>query len=500
MSEAAAPAGGLLGSIDLGSNSFHMMIVRVDGGELQIVDRLRERVRLAAGLDEKGRLTKEAQAKALACLERFGERVRDLPRGTVRAVGTNTLRQARNGFTFLVRASKALGHPIEVISGQEEARLIYLGVSRTMAPAPGRRLVVDIGGGSTECIVGQGSVPDAKSSLHMGCVSWSLRYFGTGRITLSAFEAAELAARVELQRFVARSRGFLWTEAVGASGTIRAVDRIARENGWSLDGITPSALGRLRRSLISQGEVGALSLPGLAEDRVPVICGGVAVLCAIFEALGLESLDVARGALREGVLHDLVGRLGDDDVRDQTVRAMQERWSVDTQQAARVGGLAGRLFDQVAGAWDLSARHARMLGWAAGLHEVGLSIAHSGYHKHGAYMVRNSDMAGFSARDQVLLSTLVHCHRRRWRTEALALLPLERRARAARLCRLLRLAVRLHRSRSEVALPPLELTVSGEDLALGFPEGWLSLHPLTAAELEREADYLRSHGMGFAFG
>lgn len=500
MSETPAVAGDLLGSIDLGSNSFHMMIVRVDGGELQVVDRLRERVRLAAGLDESGRLTKEAQAKALACLERFGERVRDLPRGTVRAVGTNTLRQARNGFTFLVRASKALGHPIEVISGQEEARLIYLGVSRTMAPSLGRRLVVDIGGGSTECIVGQGSTPDAKSSLHMGCVSWSLRYFGSGRITLSAFEAAELAARVELQRFAAQSRGLDWTEAVGASGTIRAVDRIARENGWSPDGITPTALGRLRRALISQGEVGSLRLPGLAEDRVPVICGGVALLCAIFEALGLERLDVAPGALREGVLHDLVGRLGDHDVRGQTVRAMQERWSVDTHQAARVGGMARRLFDQVATAWELSPRHARVLEWAAGLHEVGLSIAHSGYHKHGAYVVRNADMAGFSARDQALLSMLIHCHRRRWRPEALALLPHERRARAARLCRLLRLAVRLHRSRSDVALPPLDLSVTGEDMVLGFPEGWLSLHPLTAAELGRESDYLRPHGMGFAAG
>lgn len=488
----------LLAAVDLGSNSFHLMVVRYVDGELQQVDRLRERVRLAAGLDEDGKLTREAQARALACLERMGQRLQGLPRGAVRAVGTNTLRKARNSLTFLVRARRALGHPIEVISGQEEARLIYLGVARTLAPGDDeRRLVVDIGGGSTECIIGQGASPLSKDSMYMGCVSYSQRYFGEGEITAAAMRRAMLAARLELEPVVARTRSLDWVEAVGASGTIKAVDRILEVTGWSPHDITAEGLVRLREELVRQGRVEALSLPGLAEDRIPVICGGVAVLSAIFEAFEIERMSVSQGALREGVLYDLIGRLEDHDARDRTVAALQSRWRVDRSQARRVADTAEGLFAQVREAWGLPAIGARMLRWAAMLHELGLQIGYSGYHKHGAYVLEHGDLPGFSRPDQVLLAGLVGNHRRRLRVERFASLNERRQVVGRRLCVLLRVAVRLHRSRAGF-VPPMPRAVVAEGvagLALRFPEGWLDEHPLTLGDLERERDYLEEVGL-----
>ncbi|HKK13082.1 MAG TPA: exopolyphosphatase, partial [Gammaproteobacteria bacterium] len=305
-----------IAAVDLGSNSFHMVVAHRADGRLQIVDRLREPVRLAAGLDSERRLTADAQSRALGALERFGQRLQDLPDANVRAVGTNTLRRARNGAEFIAAAQQALGQAIETISGVEEARLIYLGVAHSLAEDRGRRLVVDIGGGSTELIVGEGFEPLQLESLYMGCVGMSRKYFPGGRIDKEGLRAAELAAGLELQPVQGVFRDLGWTAATGASGTIRAVRAVVTEAGWSDSGITRESLARLRQALLAAGDMGKLKLKGLSDDRRPVFAGGVVILSAIFDALGIEHMTYSDGALREGLLYDLIGRVHDQDIRD----------------------------------------------------------------------------------------------------------------------------------------------------------------------------------------
>lgn len=482
-----------IAAVDLGSNSFHMIVAQRDNGELKIVDRLREPVRLAGGLDAKQRLTEEAQSRALACLERFGQRVRSLAPGAVRAVGTNTLRKARNGAGFIARAQAALGHPIEIISGVEEARIIYLGVANSLAGNGGRRLVVDIGGGSTELIVGEGFEPLHLESLYMGCVGMSRLYFPNGRIKKDGMRGAELAAALELQPVEESFRNLGWNAVTGASGTVRAVRDVVVAAGWSESGITPESLQMLRAAMLDSGDVASLKLKGLADDRRPVFPGGVAILIAVFEALGIERMLVADGALREGLLYDLLGRIRHEDVRERAVDAVAARFHVDTSHGRQVEHTARRLLAQVADAWALQDEGAaQMLAWAARLHEIGLVIAHSQYHKHGAYLLANSDLPGFSRRDQALLAVLVRGHRRKLRLSEFEAVPEWLRQSALRLCVLLRLAVLLHRSRSQLQLPPVTLTVTKSGLHLHFPAGWLDDHPLTRADLELEAGYLKA--------
>lgn len=480
-----------IAAVDLGSNSFHMIIARVTDGHLQVIERMREPVRLAAGLNERGRLGKAAQRRALACLERFGQRLRALPYGRVRVVGTNTLRRARKAEEFIAAAESALGHPIEVISGQEEARIIYLGVSHSLAPSAERRLVVDIGGGSTELIIGESFEPVHMESLYMGCVSMTRQHFPDGAITRSAVARAELAARVELEAVENRFRELGWQAAIGASGTMLAVAEVTRAARWSEGDITRPALQKLRKALIAAGHVRKLSLPGLSAERAQVFPGGVAILLAVFDALGLERMGTSEGALREGLLYDLIGRIRHEDVRERTVRALSVRYHVDERQADRVERTALACLAQVARDWDCTeAEDADMLRWAARLHEIGLAIAHSQYHKHGAYIVANSDLAGFSWREQRLLAALIRGHRRRFPEEVFAELPPSLVTRAQRLCVLLRLAVQLRHSRSDTAIPDFRLSASEKGLRLRFPKGWLERHPLTRADLAQEAQYL----------
>lgn len=482
-----------IAAVDLGSNSFHMIVAHRDNGEFKIVDRLREPVRLAGGLDAKQRLSEEAQSRALACLERFGQRVRSLAPGSVRAVGTNTLRKARNGAAFIAKAQAALGHPIEIIAGVEEARVIYLGVANSLADSGGRRLVVDIGGGSTELVVGEGFEALHLESLYMGCVGMSRLYFPDGRIKKEAMRSAELAAALELQPVEEGFRSLGWKSVTGASGTIRAVRDVVVQAGWSESGITPESLQRLRTALLESGDVGSLKLKGLADDRRPVFPGGVAILIAVFQSLGIERMLVADGALREGLLYDLLGRIRHEDVRERAVDALAARFHVDTSHGRQVEHTVRELLDQVAGAWlPRDEGLEQMLAWAARLHEIGLVIAHSQYHKHGAYLLANSDLPGFSRRDQALLAILVRSHRRKLPLPDLGMVPESLRQNAVRLCVLLRLAVLLHRSRSQVRLPAVVLTVAKSGLHVGFPAGWLDAHPLTRADLEVEAGYLKA--------
>jgi exopolyphosphatase / guanosine-5'-triphosphate,3'-diphosphate pyrophosphatase len=487
----------MVAAVDLGSNSFHMVVARVVGGQPHVVDRLRERVVLAAGLDGDKRLTPEAQALALETLRRFGQRVDDLPRGSVRAVGTNALRQARNARAFLQRARRVLGHPIEVISGREEARLIYAGVARGLPDAPGRRLVVDVGGGSTECILGERLRPLLLDSLYMGCVTWSRRFFSRGELTERAMEKAVHAAQREVQSLEHGYRRLGWQRCVGSSGTILAIVSILRAHGWDHHGaVTPHGLKKLRKAVVAARRVERLALPGLQPDRADVLPGGLAILSGVFEELEIESMTTSAGSLREGLLHDLLGRIRHDDPRERSIRQLAARWQLDTDQAARVERAALACLRQVADDWDLDGDEPRqLLQWAARLHEIGLTISYSGYHKHGAYLLQHADLPGFSREEQQVLAALVGAQRRKLAVDAFLTLPDARVEDTMALAMLLRLAVLLNRPRSGTPLPPLRLRARATGLDIRFPRGWLARHPLTREDLEEEAQLLRPAGL-----
>ncbi|QIK37893.1 exopolyphosphatase [Caldichromatium japonicum] len=487
-------------AVDLGSNSFHMVVARIDDGHLQITDRLKEMVRLGEGVTPAHTIEPAVAERALACLERFGQRLRGFAPEDVRAVGTNTLRQLAPGSDFIERAEAALGHPIEVIAGREEARLIYLGVAYGLAAGSERRLVIDIGGGSTEIIVGQGFSPRLRESLYMGCVNMTRRYFADGRITAKSMQRAELAGALEVRPVRELFRRTRWERAVGSSGTIRAIATVVQDEGWCEDGISAESLIRLRAVLIESGRATALKLKGLSDERRSVFAGGVAVLRAVFESLGIESLQVSDYALREGVLYEMVGR-SQGDVRERTVRALCRQFHVDLEQAQRVEVTALKLYEQARASWDLIDReHPLLLAWAARLHEIGLMVAHSQYQKHGAYLIRNADLPGFSRQEQTMLAALVLGHRRKFPSQEFADLPRAVQLCSRRLCVLLRLAVLLHRGRSPDAKPNPILIVDQSTLLLRFPEGWLDAHPLTRLELEEETERLAGAGFELQFG
>ena len=483
----------VIAAVDLGSNSFHMVVARYSHGQLIIQDRLREMVRLAAGLDEQGRLDRDAIERALACLERFGQRLREMKAESVRVVGTNTLRRARRKGAFLDRARAALGHPIEIISGIEEARLIYHGVAQTMPSEPGRRLVVDIGGGSTEIIIGEGLHAKRLESLYMGCVSMTAQFFDDGEMTEKRIKRARLAARLELEPVRNLFREYGWDQAVGSSGTIRSVAEILRARGEAA--ITRGAVESLIDQCLRAGHISKLKLPELSPERVPVFAGGLAILVEVFENLDVKSMRIAEGALREGLLYDIVGRFTNEDARVRSVRAMQGRYHVDVAQADRVEATALEFLRQTQHEWGLDDPFADLvLSWAARLHEIGLDVSHSHYHKHGAYLLEHADMPGFPQDEQKILAYIVGSHRRKFNADALQELNPPWHVKAEYLVVLLRLAVLLHRGRSANALPKIDLKVKGRAIEINFPRGWLDDHPLTAADLDQEVEFLKTAG------
>ncbi len=479
-----------------------MVVARLVQDELTIVDRLRERVALAAGLDAQKHLAEDVQERALACVRRFGERLRGMSATQVRAVGTSTLRVARNSREFLERAEEALGHRIEIVSGLEEARLIYLGVAHDLSDDVGRRLVVDIGGGSTECILGERFEPLRTDSLHMGSVNWTQRYFKDGSIQRDAMREARIAARLEVQSLERAYRRLGWDECVGASGTILAIDEILRANGWSEGGITAKGLRKLRKQLVELGHAEKLGeIIALQPERAHVIAGGVAILTALFDGLEIERMGTSQGALREGALYDLLGRIRHEDVRDGTIRRFMERYAVDLEQAGRVRRTALQLFEQAREGFEIDRGFGeRFLSWAAKLHEIGLSISHNGYHHHGAYIVGNADMPGFSREDQLALSALIDGQRRRFPPQRAAdIAPASQRT-VLRLCLLLRLAVLLARGRAEASLPRVAIEPHKDGYALRFPDAWLAERPLVLADLAQERQRLAPAGWTIDFG
>lgn len=493
------PVTDLVASVDLGSNSFHLIVCRIQDGQLVVVDRLREMVRLAAGIDAGKILSEEAQQRALECLTRFGQRLRDLPHYAVRAVGTNTLRSAHNAEEFILQAEQQLGHPIEVISGVEEARLIYLGVAHSLASDHSRRLVIDIGGGSTELIIGEDFTTQYLDSLHMGCVSMSQRFFSSGSVNSKMLRHAEIAAQLELEPLIRRFHKNNWQVALGASGTIRAIDKVVHAAGWADNGITLASMEKLVAAMLEAGDISNLKLSGLDPERAPVFPGGVMILYATFKALGIDVMRVSDGALREGLIHDLLGRIHHEDIRSKSATALAQRYHVDMEQVARVQATARACLEMVATNWKLDLdEYSQWLDWAGTLHEIGLDISHSQYQKHGAYIIENADLAGFSKQEQKFLAYLIISHRRKFQNKLSKVLPEHWQKAAPRLAILLRLAVLLNRGRVQNSVE-FVLNAKGKTLDLSFPPDWLGSHPLTQADLEQECSHLSSAGYGLTF-
>jgi exopolyphosphatase/guanosine-5'-triphosphate,3'-diphosphate pyrophosphatase len=443
----------LIAAIDLGSNSFHMVVAKAQNGEIRILERLGEKVQLAAGIDDERKLSEESMQRGLDCLKRFAQLINGMPTGAVRIVGTNALREARNRGEFIRRAEEILGHPVEVISGREEARLIYLGVSHTLADTPGKRLVADIGGGSTEFIIGQRFEPLLRESLQMGCVSFTQRYFKDGKITPARYAQAYTAARLEIMSIEHALHRLTWDEAIGSSGTIRAIGLASRPAAMAPARSTPKAWPGSSASCSSWAMSDKIDFDGIKPDRRTIFPAGLAILEAIFDALELQRMDHCDGALREGVLYDLLGRHHHEDVRERTLNSLMERYHVDLEQAARVERKALHAFDQVAADWDLEDGVWReLLGWAAKVHEVGLDIAHYHYHKHGAYLIEHSDLAGFSREDQQMLALLVRGHRRNIPKDKFAEFG-DDGIKLIRLCVLLRFAILFHHIRGTQEMP-----------------------------------------------
>ncbi len=485
------PTPEFIAAIDLGSNSFHMIVSRLHNGQLVVVDKLREMVRLADGITEDKNLLPHVAERALVCLERFGQRLKDFPYGSVRAVGTNTLRNASQAGDFLIHAEKALGHPIHIITGVEEARLIYLGVSHGIAEDSEQRLVMDIGGGSTELIIGQAFNPRYMESLEMGCVSITRRFFYDGKITAPRIQKALLAASSEVAPHAKTLKQFGWKKVIGASGSIRAVRSVLLESGWCNEGISIDGLRTLVKSLTDFKNIKDVVLPGLSAERAPVFLGGALVLLATFEKLKIKQMVVSNSALREGLIHDLQGRIEHEDSRTHSVANLMERYHVDKEQAKRVETSALYIQKQLKKECQLNSKaHKTNLIWAAQLHEIGLDIAHKHYHRHGSYIIKHSDLAGFSQQEQQRLACVVRLHRRKCNIVLVKELPERLHKSTAYMVIILRLAFILNRSRSNHTPPEFTISIQKKNIQICFQAQWLAKHPLTQTDLTNEVSFL----------
>jgi len=479
-----------LAAIDLGSNSFRLEIGQAVGSHIARSGYWKETVRLAAGIGADNRLSRRAIDGACVCLARMNERLRGIEAVQVRAVGTQTMRQALNAAQFLAEAQRALGYPIEIISGREEARLVFEGCTRTLPPSRLRRLVVDIGGASTEVIAGRGFTPAHAESFKMGCVNTTLRYFPDGRIDRAALRRAQVACAAELEEAQAAYRGYGWDEAYGSSGTIGAAALILRNQGWADGSVTAAGLARLRQALLNFGEVRRVHFEGIKVERAEVLVGGIAALSAVFETFGIEEMRPAKGALRAGLLYDLLGRRERHDVRDATVLRWQERYGADRDLAALVGATARKLYLALLPGASEDAQ--RTLRFACQLHEIGFAVSHSEYHKHSAYLIRNGDLPGFSTSDQERIAELVLGQRGNLR-KVLDMLGVPERA--GRLLAL-RLAIVLHHARRPVRLPRWSLRVRNA-FEFGIERSWIANRPLTRHLLEEEAQDWERVGIDF---
>ncbi len=472
--------GVLLAAVDLGSNSYRLGIGKLEHGHVHLTEYIKETIRQGNGLDENRNLLPEAMQRGWDCLARFAERMSGFDKKNVRAVATQTLREAKNRDVFLDQASQILGFPIEVISGREEARLIYQGVAHLLPQSKENRLVIDIGGRSTEIILGQNLSPQVMESYRTGSVAWSMKYFKDDVFSTEAFDKAEIAAKAVLDEAVALYPKESWDQAYGSSGTIGAVCDVLFANGWNPDEITPSGLAWLKKSLIAAGSSNNLRLEGLKEDRKAVIGGGISVLKAVFDILEINTLHYAQGALRHGVLYDLIDREDEQyDVRSITITRLQKVFAVDINQSQRVSQVANHLFDQLSHKESEPLEQNKLkkkLSWASDLHEIGMIISHSDYHKHGAYILDQSDTPGFTIPELHRLSLLVLGHRGKLRKLNIDFD--DENFCQQLLC--LRLAVILCHARTEPEYKTLKIKFSKKSpktIDLEIPKSWAESYP-----------------------
>lgn len=487
-----------IAAIDLGSNSFHMIVARVDQhGNFSMIDQIKEMVRLRGGLDSDNNMDEAVAERALECLQRFGDRVRHLEHGAVRAAGTNTLRSMKTSNEFLLKGNEALGHKIEIIPGHEEARLVYLGVSHTLSDDKGKQLVIDIGGGSTEFIIGKKFEPLKLESLNIGSVSATQRFFSDGNLSAKNWQAANTALRLKIMPIQRAYSSKKWKRAIGSSGTIKAARSIIQELGLDPFGITLDALHAIRERMIMIGRIERLQIEGLKEDRAPVFAGGLAVLIAVFESLKIERMTVSDGALREGLLYDMLGRIQHEDVRDRSVHDLMKRFHIDKKHANCVKKTALHCFDLVRKDWNIPKKRQFSLGWAADLHELGMNITHDKHHIRAAYILEHADIPGFARRRQHWISLLVMGQRKKLEADLFQTLPEEEQQMLRYLVILLRISVLLHRSRlGQEILPTVE--ASTDSLFIKCNKK-LKDHALLEADLLQEKAWLSKIGFKLYF-
>lgn len=488
------PEGSQLAAIDLGSNSFHLIIAKIEHGEMRPVEALAEKVQLGAGL-ENDMLSDDAIQRGLDCLSRFAQLLGSVGPERVRVVGTHALRLAKNRSAFTVPAKRILGTRVDVIYGLEEARLVYLGVAHSLADDAQSRLVIDIGGGSTECIIGQRFEPLSMASLAMGCVSYSSAFFPQGKISRGNYRRAYEQAREEIYHIRHRFQSSRWEECVGSSGTLQAIETILTQNGFEEGGISRSGLAALEKRMLKFRLMDGIELDGLAAQRRNVILPGVAIASALFDVLGIEHMRTSRGALREGVIYDLMGRLSHEDVRERTVNALMQRYGVDANTADIVERRAHTLYNATRSGWQLTSYDWDLLHWLARTHEIGMAIAYKHFNRHSAYVLRNADLPGFSQDEQELLATLALGQRGKLGTDFFAGVTESELPRILYLLAIMRLASCFKYVEILEQLPEFSIVAQDRALTLAFPKAWLKAHPLTERELETEKTVLGKVGL-----
>ena len=483
-----------IAAVDLGSNSFHMLVAKTAHGEIRLIDKLGEKVQLGAGLRESGEFTEEAKQRAFECLKRFAQRISGLDKSSVQIVGTNALRAAKRKTQFLREAESITGYPIEIISGREEARLIYLGVAHTLADDEGSRLVIDIGGGSTELIIGERFETKALESLHMGCVSFTDLYFSNGEISEKKFNQAVQHASRELLNIKRQYKAIGWENCVGASGSVKAIYNCLVDQALIKEGIDFSSLKKLKARVIKLKHIDKLDSIGVKSDRVSIFPAGLAIIYACFDVFNIETMTLTTGALREGLLYDILGRIRHEDVRERSISSMQSRYSIDTHHALNVEATALHAFSQVAADWGIdSIQNQNLLRWSSRIFEVGLSIAHAQYHRHGEYLILHSELPGFTRLTQMHLSVIVRTHRRKFSQIHFESMSKVETDKIKKLCVIFRLAIVLTLARKS---PEIDFTLKAdcETLQLEMGEGWYKNNPLNVASLEIEKEILKKQG------
>jgi len=490
-----------IAAIDLGSNSFHMVVAKVVGSDLQLVSRHKQRVRLAAGLDSELNLSHAAMERGLECLAMFAERLQGFEASNVRIAATHTLRRANNAHLFIKRAKEVLPFPIEIIPGEEEARLIYLGVAHTQAES-NSKLVVDIGGGSTEMIIGQEFEPELLNSKQMGCVSFTEQFFNNGKLSSKNFSKAILAAEQRMESIASKYRKKGWDIALGSSGTIKAIREVLIGLGYEDGLVTNKRLGKLIDTLCEFDSIDDIELVGLSDERKPVFAAGVAILSAIFQSLKINQMFFSDGALREGLLYEMEERFARSDIRMRTTENLAKQHRVDIEHAARVKGHAREMLSNVRAELGIKKKSELfdLLEWAALLHEVGLSISLRGFHRHSFYILLHSNLPGFNREQQLVLATLARFQRKSLKLSELPEFNLYKESDIINLIKILRLAIVVNGQRNDDPLPELTLSIQEDKWALTCAEqDWLENNKLLDADLQEEQQRWESAGWVLSF-